>query len=149
MVLFGPVEDVYAEVDCRRPGVSVDDDVFVALRHRGGVRSHLWATVLAAQPGPRMRLLGTRATFTKTGLDGQEAALRSGARPGPGWGEEAPDQWGILGAGDDLTRVRTEPGAYPAFYRQLVEALRTGGPPPVNPDDAIAVLEVIVSARRA
>src|SRR6266540_479823 len=42
--LFGPVETVYAEVDRRRAGVQVDDDVFVALHHINGVRSHLWAT---------------------------------------------------------------------------------------------------------
>ena len=49
---------VYAEVDRRRPGAEIDDDVFVALEHDEGVRSHLWMTVLAAIPGPRMRVLG-------------------------------------------------------------------------------------------
>ena len=29
--LFGPVDSVYAEVDVRRPGAEVDDDVFLAL----------------------------------------------------------------------------------------------------------------------
>ena len=50
-VLFGPVAQVYAEVESRRGGA--DDDVFLALEHRAGARSHLWASLLAAAPGPR------------------------------------------------------------------------------------------------
>src|SRR5690606_12242015 len=56
LVLFGPVSHVYAELDRRRPGVEVDDDAFVALTHASGTRSHLFMSVLAAQPGPRFRM---------------------------------------------------------------------------------------------
>src|SRR5688500_18227029 len=63
--LFGPVARVYADVERRRPGAKVDDDVFVALEHAGGVRSHLWASHVAAQPGPRIRVLGSRAAWVK------------------------------------------------------------------------------------
>src|SRR2546421_17347 len=37
LVLFGPVEHVYAEVRRVRPGDGADDDDFLALRHAGGV----------------------------------------------------------------------------------------------------------------
>jgi len=37
----------------------------------------------------------------------------------------------------------------PQFYAQLERALRDGGPPPVDPADAIATLEVIEAARVA
>src|SRR5205085_8965966 len=73
--LFGPVDSVYAEIDGRRSGA--DDDAFLALRHRGGVYSHLWCSAVAAAPGPRMRVLGSAAAFLAEGLDGQEAALRA------------------------------------------------------------------------
>src|SRR3954451_24248621 len=53
LVLFGPVDSVYAEVERRRPGAMVDDDAFLALRHRSGIRSHLWASQVAAQHAPR------------------------------------------------------------------------------------------------
>jgi predicted dehydrogenase len=43
----------------------------------------------------------------------------------------------------------TEPGDYPAFYDAMARALRDGAPPPVDPGDAVAVLEVIEEARRA
>ena len=65
--LFGPVASVYAEIDVRRAGVAADDDVFVALHHTGGVRSHLWMSKVASQLGPRMRVLGSDAAFLAAG----------------------------------------------------------------------------------
>jgi predicted dehydrogenase len=141
---------VYAELDRRRPRVEVDDDVFVALTHESGVRSHLWMSAVAAQPGPRMRLLGEHAAYTKYGLDPQEEALWAGMRPGqPGWGEEPRERWGLLGAEADLRQVATEPGAYERFYAGVVAALREGAPPPVDARDSIAVLEIIERARES
>ncbi len=146
--LFGPARAVYAELDRRRPGVVTDDDAFVALEHVGGVRSHLWMSKAAGQPGPRFRVLGDRAAFTKHGLDGQEAALALGGRAdAPGWGEEPPARWGVLGLEGAVETVRTEAGSYPQFYAGVAAALREGVPPPVDPEDAIAVLEVIEAAR--
>jgi predicted dehydrogenase len=148
--LFGRVRSVYGEIDARRSGVEVDDDSFVALTHDSGVRSHLWMSRAAAQPGPRMRVLGSRAAYVKYGLDGQEPALKAGGRPDqPGWGEEPQERWGRLGVEGDVRPVPTEPGAYQAFYAALVTALRDGGPPPVDPEDSITGLEIIEAARTA
>ena len=150
--LFGPAAAVYAEVEARRGGA--DDDVFVAIAHRGGVRSHLWAGALAAAPGPRLRVLGTEGAFVTRFLDGQEAALRSGtAADDPDFGVEPADRWGTLHHGDDDAHpsraVPSERGDWPAFYRQVVAALAAGGAPPVGVDDALAVLEVLDAARRS
>lgn len=150
LFLFGPAATVYAELDCRRTGVQTDDDVFVALTHRSGVRSHLIASAVTAQPGPRFQVLGSEAAYVKYGVDVQEDALRRRERPGAGgWGEEPPEDWGSVGAGNQVRRVRTEPGAYQAFYEGVVRALRDGAPPPVDPNDAVAGLEVIAAARRS
>ena len=147
LVLFGEVDGVYAEVDRRRTGALVDDDVFLALRHVSGVRSHLWMSHLAAQPGPRMRVMGTSAAYVKWGLDPQEDAFRAGARPGdPGWGREPRERWGLLGAGDEAHPVETEPGAYQRFYEGVAAALHDGTPPPVPAADAIAGLEILEAA---
>lgn len=144
LLLFGPVEDVYGEIERRRPGAQVDDDVFLALRHESGVRSHLWMSVLAAQPGPRFRVLGERAAFVKHGMDVQEEALRAGRKPDePNWGEEPEDRWGLLGVGDELRKVRTRPGSYDAFYAGVSQSLQDGTPPPVDAEDAVRVLEVL------
>ncbi|MBC3841019.1 Gfo/Idh/MocA family oxidoreductase [Streptacidiphilus sp. 4-A2] len=147
--LFGPARSIYAEIDARRPGARVDDDAFLALTHRSGVRSHLWMSALAGQPGPRLRVLGDRSAYTVHGLDPQEAALREGQRPGPGWGAPAESQWGLLGAGDDAAPYPSRPGDYPAFYAGVAAALREGGPAPVDPNDAVAALTVLEAARRS
>lgn len=148
LVLFGPARAVYAELDPFYEGAEADNDSFVALTHEGGVRSHLWMSTAAAQPGPRFRVLGSEAAYAKFGLDVQEEALKSGGRPGvEGWGEEEESRWGLFGAGEDLRPVRTEPGSYQRFYEGVVAAIREGAPPPVPPADAIAALEVIEAAR--
>jgi predicted dehydrogenase len=96
-----------------------------------------------------MRVLGSAGAYPKYGLDVQEAALRSGARPGLGWGEELPEHWGRLGTDDDARPVATESGNYPAFYHLLERALREGAAPPVPPEDAVRSLEVIEAAQKS
>lgn len=150
LLLFGPVRQVYAELDRRRSTSQVDDDTFVALTHRSGVRSHLWMGITSAQNGPRLRVLGSRAAYLRWGLDGQEAALQAG-RPtdAPDWGLEPETAWATLGVGEEARPVHTLRGDYPGFYRGVAEALRSGGPPPVDPLDSVAVLEVVEAAARA
>ena len=79
-LLFGPVLELYAELERRRPGAVVPDDIFIALRHAKGVHSHLWSSAVSAQLGARMRVLGTRAAYVKKNADVQEAVLRAGGR---------------------------------------------------------------------
>lgn len=150
LLLFGPAAQVYAELDRRRAGVQTDDDTFLALTHASGVRSHLFMSAVAAQAGPRFRLLGSRGAYVKWGMDPQEAKLREGQAPDtPGFGDDPESQWGSLGAGDEVEAVPTETGAYRRFYEGVVDALRGVAPPPVHPHDAIATLAVIEAARRS
>jgi scyllo-inositol 2-dehydrogenase (NADP+) len=147
--LFGPASRVYGEVDMRRGGPA-DDDVFLALEHAGGVRSHLWASSVAGAPGPRLRVLGSSAAFVIDNLDGQEDALRAGLRPAASsdWGIEPESRWGRLMRGEASAPVRSENGAWPRFYEQVGLALRGEGPMPVDPRDAVNVLEILERAIR-
>jgi predicted dehydrogenase len=146
--LFGGVRDLYAEVDVRREGAEVDDDAFLALEHESGVRSHLWMSALAAEKGPRFRVLGDRGAFTKYGLDVQEEAIRAGRSPAePGWGEEPRELWGRLIVDGEEREVRTEPGSYGSFYAGVETSLRRSAPPPVDARDSVAALEVLDAAR--
>lgn len=154
LVLFGPAASVYAESDVRRPGAETDDDTFIALTHTNGVRSHLYVSATTAQLGPRFRVLGSRAGYVKYGLDPQEADLRDGKRPGPGWGREPEDLWGRVGSGESpLTGggvpEPTLPGDYPAYYTAVAAALRDGAPNPVTALEAAAALDVLEAARRS
>jgi scyllo-inositol 2-dehydrogenase (NADP+) len=149
LVLFGPVKGVHGEIDFRRGGPA-DDDVFLALEHDSGVRSHLWASAVAGAPGPRLRVLGSQAAFVVDELDGQEDALRAGLRPAGSsdWGAEPESRWGRLARGEASKPVRSENGAWPRFYEQVGLALRGEGPLPVDPGDAVKVLEILERALR-
>jgi len=146
LVLWGRPSSVYAELDVRRAGATSVDDAFVALSWPDGRRAHLWASAMAAAPGPRFRVLGSRAAYVKWGMDPQEALLRAGAVPaGPDWGADAEEAWGRVGE----EAVPTVHGAYPWFYAAMVAHLRDGGPAPVAWEDAVVGLEVIDAARRS
>jgi predicted dehydrogenase len=149
LVLLGPVEVVYAEWHQRDDGL--DDDVFVALTHVSGARSHLWGSYLQAAPGDRFRVSGTAAAYVVGGpMDGQEAALRAGRTPateGPRWGEEPEERWGRLVRGDESEVVPTVPGAWDTFYPAFAAAVRGNGPVPVDPHDAVSTATVQAAAR--
>jgi predicted dehydrogenase len=141
VALFGRPLSVHAEIATVRPGARADDDVFLSLAHEGGVRSHLWMSALAADLGPRFRVLGHDAAYVKHGMDPQEERLKAGETPaGPGWGEEPESAWGTLGGHP----YRTEPGAYQDFYASVA-----AGVPPVSPQDAVTGLEVIEAAKQS
>ena len=150
LFLFGRALRVYAEIDIRRPGNAAEDDVFIALAHAGGVRSHLWTSSLAADLGPSLRLLGREAAYVKQDLDGQENDLRSGKLPGaPHWGEEPAERWGRIVAGAESRPVETVAGNWPAYYAGVRDSLAGGGPPPVPLESAMRVLEVLDAARES
>ena len=145
---FGPVTHVYAEI-ARRRGQAGDDDAFLALTHAGGVISHLRASAVTAAPGPRLRVLGSEAALIVPEPDTQEDRLRAGERPDrvEAWGVERTPNRPRLIAGERSVPLTGPPGDWPAFYALLRDALSSGGPPPVDPRDALAGLRVIEAAR--
>ncbi|HUR85824.1 MAG TPA: Gfo/Idh/MocA family oxidoreductase [Solirubrobacteraceae bacterium] len=148
LTLFGPVRRVYAEIDRRRPGAQVDDDVFVALDHAGGVRSHLWMSVLAPVGGRSLRASGTAGGIETPGLDPQEDQLAAGVRPGdPGWGEGEPAR--VVDRDGEERRVAIAAGSYEQFYAGVRDALLGAGEMPVDPRDSVAALQIIDLARRS
>jgi predicted dehydrogenase len=149
-VLFGEVNRVYAELANHRGG-GAEDDAFLALEHASGVRSHLWMSLLAASPGPRLRVLGDRAAYVISEVDGQEDALVSGARPGDegDWGVEPQEAWGRLISEQGSEPIPSARGDWPRFYAELERTLRQGSLPPVDPRDAVAGLDVLDAARRS
>jgi predicted dehydrogenase len=148
--LFGRPLSIYAEMLHRRPGVTVDDDTFIALEHSGGVHSHLSVSAVAAIPAPRFRVLGLRGAYTKDGLDIQEEHLRAGLRPdAPEFGAEPEARWGHIYVDGQTRPYPTASGRWVDFYPRLADAIRHGGPPPVDPNDAVAVVEVLEAALKS
>ena len=148
LVLGGPAASVYAEVHAEDG--HLDDDVFLALTHESGLRSHLWASSRQGAPGPRFRVTGAEGTYVVGGLDGQEARLLAGRSPatdGGDWGSEPPEVWGRLFRGDEGEVVPTERGRWDSFYEGFAAAVRGDGPLPVDPWDAVATATVLDAAR--
>jgi predicted dehydrogenase len=151
LVLLGPVESVYAEWRPHPNGE--DDDVFVALTHSGGARSHLSGSWSEGAPGLRFRVTGSEGSYTVPGpMDGQEAALLAGRTPateGAGWGVEPEDRWGRLSRGDEGEPVPSLPGAWDTFYPAFAAAVRGAAEVPVPARDAVATARVLDAARRS
>jgi predicted dehydrogenase len=139
--LLGPVTRVYAEVAART--TAAEDDVFLACTHASGARSHLGALSLSAAPGPRTRVLGTRAAYVATSFEGEATAFADLA-------DLNEEHTGWLVVGDIRTPVPRERGHHADFYRIVAEAIAQGRGQhgmPVQPDEAVHVLEVVDAAR--
>jgi predicted dehydrogenase len=150
LVMGGPVTGVYAEMHYRADPDGLDDDVFIALAHEGGVRSHLWGSWRQGSPGPRFRVAGTKGAYVIQDVDGQEAQLRSGGSPaisGDQWGTEPPERWGHLLRGDVSEPVPSARGSWDLFYPAFAAAVRGERPVPVDPWDAVATAAVLDAAR--
>ncbi|AEE46342.1 Gfo/Idh/MocA family protein [Cellulomonas fimi] len=150
--LFGPVRSVYAELAARStPAV---DDVFLALVHADahdgtpGVVSHLQAGAVVGAPGPRTRVLGDEAAYLVTSFEGEatpfsvlDAAYEDGRRPG----EPRHEGWLVRGA--EREPVPAPAGGHVDLYREVVRWVLDGGPPPVDPADAVRTARVLDAAR--
>ncbi|RAU45748.1 MULTISPECIES: Gfo/Idh/MocA family oxidoreductase [unclassified Pseudomonas] len=150
VLLFGPVQRVYAELAFATPNQEVDHGFFMALCHANGVTSHLWGHCLQNAQGPRFRVNGTKGCYTVEGLDGQEAQVLAGRSPaseGERWGVEEHRRWGWFEQGEHRERVPSERGCWPMFYRQFQDAVMKDGNNPVAPREAVATAIVLDAAR--
>ncbi len=148
--LFGPVTSVYAEI--RALTTPADDDVFLALQHASsddgpGVLSHLQAGGLVGAPGPRTRVLGERAAYLVTSFEGEPTPFAVMDEPHRQSRHEAPEHEGWLVRGSERTPVERAPGGRADLYRAVVRWVVDGGPPPVDPWDAVHTAEVLDAAR--
>lgn len=150
LVLFGLPQAVTADVTRQRAAARADDYFHLVLDY-GRRRAVLHASVLVRDPGPRYLVHGDGGSFVKYGIDGQEAALRDGKRPGgERWGEDEPAFFGRFTDADGTgTVIDTLPGRYTAFYEGVAASIRDGAPLPVKAREACDVIRVIEAAQRS
>lgn len=155
LALFGIPESICAEVRYDREGTKVNDG-FAILLHYPRLHVSLHATLIAAAPGARFTLHGTRGSYVKFGLDPQEDALRGGAKLGsPHWGEEPQSAWGKLttvqdGAKQERT-IPTLPGDYRPYYENVRDAIWGRAPLAVPAEQGwriIRLLELALASSR-
>lgn len=143
LVLFGEPTAITADVRIERDGGEVDDAFDIVL-HYPSLRAVLRSTMLACEPGPRFCINGTTGTFTKYGLDPQEAALKSGRAPeGTDWGMEEESQCGLLTLPSSSLTVPTLPGDYRKFYANVRDAIAEKAQLEVTPDQARRTIRIL------
>lgn len=167
LTLFGLPSRLTASVRKDREGTEIEDayDIVLTFDRPGGHKLHYecHATMIAAEPAPRFQVHGTHGSYTKHGLDPQEAHLVADGRHPPQmdssvpWIQEPETAWGTLTLASDpaeptqLTRSAfpTRQGDYRLFYAGVRDAIAGKGKPPVEAVDAWRVARLIELARES
>jgi predicted dehydrogenase len=159
IALFGAPTHITASVRRDRDQTDIEDafDIVFDYTHNGrSLRYECSATMLAADPAPRFRVHGTHGSYTKTGLDPQEAALLGGARP-PTLGSQEPwlpepeSAWGTLTLATerkepvqlDRTKFPTVTGDYRQFYANVRDAILGAAPLAIPAEDAYRTIRLL------
>ncbi|KAF0687213.1 hypothetical protein As57867_021001, partial [Aphanomyces stellatus] len=147
--LFGTPESIHADVQSQR-GANLNDDYFrLECRYADGLIVVLTAGMLVKELGPKFILRGSAGSFEKYGLDEQEAALRDGVSPhDAAFGVEPESIHGTLTRGETKTTVPSRRGDYIVFYRGVADAIEHGAAPPVSPEDAAHVIQIVETAKQ-
>lgn len=151
LVLFGRPEVISADLAIQKPGGRAVDYFHAVLRYPK-LRVILHSSSLAARAGANFTVHGTKASYVKPGPDTQEVSLNRRILPGqPGFGFDPLEGELTRPSGDEMvvTRVVNELGCYPAFYAAVRDAIVSGAPNPVPPEEAIAVMEVLEAGMRS
>ena len=141
---FGPAQLISASVRVIRGGS--DDDIVLSLKHQSGVDSYLSASAIMGSAGPRIRLVGDKATLVIKDLDPQESLLRSGVKPKDGKWQQSTKSAAYIHAGDQVVEYQGVDGNYTQYYLEVKAAL-AGGKWPVSTEEALAVAKIIDQAR--
>jgi predicted dehydrogenase len=145
LTLFGTPEELFADIRAERDGSPNDDAFDVTFYYANGLRAYLSSMPLAPIARAHFRVLGTKASFVKQGLDPQEALLRAGkAVGGDDWGMEKEEEWGTL-AEFDATRsgqrkIPTLRGDYRKFYENVRDVILGKAKPLVTLEQALNVM---------
>lgn len=140
--LLGPVRRVTALTGIARPeraigggrvAVEVEDNAHLVLEHEGGCLSQVsCGFVMQQYRSPGLELYGTAGTVQMLGDD---------------WDPDGYELW-RSDVGHWRVFKETDPEwPWTDGLRALVEAIRAGGPPPLPPEHAVHVLEVLLAAR--
>jgi scyllo-inositol 2-dehydrogenase (NADP+) len=153
LVLFGPPLTVTADARSEREGAAADDAFDVVL-HYPHLRAVLRSTMLACEPGPRFIVHGSQGSYVKYGLDPQEDALVRGETPmDDQWGLEPEEHWGTLTLSKNgaitRTKITTEAGDYRQYYENVRDAIASGAPLDVTPEQALTVMRLLELARKS
>ncbi|GGA49778.1 oxidoreductase [Paenibacillus physcomitrellae] len=148
--LFGWPESISADVFGQRENAQTDDYFHLVLGY-SKLRVILHAGSIVAGNGPRFQVHGSKGSFIKYGIDGQENLLKEGHKPADSsFGADQPEFYGKLITVDGETEkqdtIETLPGSYLTYYKQIAASLLQGAKPPVTAQEGLAVIAIIEAA---
>lgn len=145
LMFLGTPEMVLADIRLERDGAQNDDAFDVTFYYPRETRAYLSSTTLGPIPRAHFRVLGTKGSYVKQGLDPQEALLRSG-KPvgGDDWGIEKEEEWGTVvefdAANSTQRKVPTLRGDYRKFYENVRDVILGKAKPLVTLEQALNVM---------
>lgn len=144
LTLFGPPQEIYADLRKQRKDAEVPDN-FEVLLYYPNMKVTLKASALVKAKGPTYSVHGTKGSFVKYGIDSQEEMLKSGLKPSGnwGWGQESQDIWGTLDVLEESGPVESETGDYRKFYENIYDAITNNAELEVKPQQAREVIRII------
>jgi scyllo-inositol 2-dehydrogenase (NADP+) len=152
--LLGLPKAVFANLEIQRQGGRAIDYFEVILKYPK-VTVTLKSGMLIREPGPHYIIHGTKGSFVKYGMDGQEEALKRDLIPKDieGWGVEPEELWGKINTEVNgvhiIGRVESETGDYRDFYRNVYKAVLREEPLVVTPDQARNTIRIIELAEQS
>lgn len=154
LILFGEPESIYAAALCQRETSKVDD-AFDVIMHYPRLRATLRARIIAYAPSHHLLVHGTEGSFVKYGMDPQEEILRGSNYPdgldwGKDWGLEPEERWGTLTrVNENPRKIQTERGDYRGFYANFRNAIETGAPLDVPPEQFLRTQRALLLAHKS
>lgn len=148
--LFGLPKEVFADIRIQRDHATVPDN-FELLLFYSGLKVTLKAGTLVKEKGATYSLHGTKGSYLKYGADVQEEALKNGKSPKDfsDWGMEPEELRGKLNTVDREELYPGEPGDYRVIYQNLYNAIVSGTPLEVKPEQARDVIRIIEAAQQS
>jgi scyllo-inositol 2-dehydrogenase (NADP+) len=151
LTLFGLPSAVTADVRMQRECAKTVDNYELVL-HYEKLKVTLKVGMLVKIPLPRFIVLGENGSFVKYGIDFQEDDLAAGFTPlnKKDWGLEPEEQYGRISAivnGVDFDGiVKSEPGDYREYYKNIYQVINQGSELSVKPQQSANVIKIIEHA---
>ena len=147
LVLFGIPKAVTAHLNVLRTGGRTTDNFDIRL-HYDNFNAILRCSYLVREMGPQYIVHGTEGSFIKMGTDPQEELMKRHHLPNePQWGEDHPNDWGLLNTNINGLhfhgKVETLPGNLAAFFSKLYGTIREGKELFVKPEEALTVIRIL------
>ena len=147
ITLFGVPKAVWGQTFTQRENSEIDDAFDIRLDY-GKLKVTLKSSLLVREDTPRYIIHGTKGSFIKHGIDGQEDHLKMGMKPtDDDFGIEAVKNYGILHTEINglifKGTVETEKGNWGLLFQNLHDAIVDGKELLIKPEEILEQIRII------